>query len=118
MFRLCTKAERVRLQALAKEFASLLAEAVKSASTPTAGEAAQGNSIPEPKHFWLVPVLHRLADIAERLEASYCRQPGVNVFENRRYMYPIGQAIRLATMGTLDDDRYSQPTRFVTSVLF
>ncbi|CAN0334597.1 unnamed protein product, partial [Ectocarpus sp. 12 AP-2014] len=118
VFRGPISAERVRLQALAKEFASLLAEAVKSASTPTAGEAAQGNSIPEPKHFWLVPVLHRLADIAERLEASYCRQPGVNVFENRRYMYPIGQAIRLATMGTLDDDRYSQPTRFVTSVLF
>lgn len=33
-------------------------------------------------------------------------------------MYPIGQAIRLATMGTVDDDRYSQPTRFITSVLF
>lgn len=86
MVRLCTKAERVRLKALAKEFASLLAEAAKSASTPTAGEAAQGNSIPEPKHFWLVPVLHRLADIAERLEVCALLVDGFHCNPSRRLM--------------------------------
>lgn len=51
-------------------------------------------------------------------QASYCRQPGVNAFDNRRFQHPIGQAIRLATLGSLDNDRYTQPTRFVSDVLF
>lgn len=29
---------------------------------------AQSLQMPAPTHFWLIPVLHRLADIAERLE--------------------------------------------------
>eukprot|EP00752_Nemacystus_decipiens_P017886 g16035.t1 len=107
-------AERARLQALATEFKGLLGEAAKSASVP----GSTNSYVPEPKHFWLVPILHRLADIAERLEASYCRQPGVNAFDNRRFQHPIGQAIRLATLGSLDNDRYSQPTRFISDVLF
>ncbi|CAM9607807.1 unnamed protein product, partial [Scytosiphon promiscuus] len=104
-------AERARLQAFATEFQALLAEAVKSISV-------QGTPIPEPKHFWLVPILHRLASIAEFFEASYCREPGVNAFDNRRYMHPIGVAIRLATLGSVENDRYSQPTRFISEVLF
>lgn len=66
---LAKQAERARLQALATEFKNLLGEAVKSAA-PASGAAHQATppAVPEPKHFWLVPILHRLADIAERLE--------------------------------------------------